>query len=228
MYVGHAAMGVALAGAARECNRKTVALLVGASLIADIGWCVLTMAGIEGGHSLGSQAVHAPRLPWSHSLASTIVLAVVFAMIAAAVADRDHRPRLALLSFAAVFLHWLLGDVPFGEGFPLTPWSAPIATPHLYARWPIAFVLEALVVVGCIGAAARMLGRRRAVMLAAALLGLHVAAWVPTFTAAPAIDLQAEPMRIVAYLVLLLLAWGVCIAARPPPNPLPPGGGAGR
>jgi hypothetical protein len=36
-------------------------LLVGASLAADLGWRVLTLLGVEGGHSFGGQQFHAPR-----------------------------------------------------------------------------------------------------------------------------------------------------------------------
>ena len=170
------------------------------------------MASVEGGQSLGSQALHAPRLPWSHSLLSTALLAIVFAGIAF---SRGGGVRLAALSAAAVTLHWLLGDVPFGEAFPVTPWSVPVATPNLYARWPVAFAIESATVAGCVLLAARMLGGRRAAILSGVLLSLHVASWLPTFAAQPTIDLQLEPMRIVAYLVLLLASWVACVAATP-------------
>jgi len=211
MYAGHAAMGIAMAAVAPQRGRAAVALLVGASIAADVGWCVLTMASIEGGHSLGSQALHAPRLPWSHSLLSTTALAIAFTGIAFS----RGGVRLAALSAAAVALHWLVGDVPFGEAFPVTPWSEPVATPHLYAQWPVAFAIESATVAGCVLLAARMLGGRRAAILFGVLLALHVASWLPTFAAQPPIDLQLEPMRIVAYLVLLLASWAACVAVTP-------------
>src|SRR5258708_38718240 len=141
---GHAAMGMALLRAAPLRDRRTAGLLVGASLAADVGWCVLTLVVVEGGRSLGSQALHAPRLPWSHSLASTAVLAFGFAALAVAIA-RGSRLRPAVLAAIAVAAHWLVGDVPFGEAFALTPWSTPLATPHLYAQWPLAFALECVI-----------------------------------------------------------------------------------
>src|SRR5689334_18962542 len=107
-------MGIALA---RKEDRRGVTLIVGASLAADVAWCLFTLLGMEGGRSLGSQALHSPRLPWSHSLLSTAVLAGAYALAAA------PRPRLMGLAAAAVGLHWLLGDVPFGEAFPIFPWS---------------------------------------------------------------------------------------------------------
>lgn len=220
MYAGHAAMGVALLRAAPAAGRPTAALLVGASLAADIAWCVLTLAGIEGGRSLGSQAFHAPRLPWSHSLLSTAVLAVACALVALLIADGARR-RVALLAAAAVVAHWLAGDVPFGEAFPLVPWEAPLATPHLYARPTVAFALEAIVVAGGVAIALPVLGRRRAAALAGALFGLHMTAWLPSVGGKPPVDLDAEPLKISAYLLLLLAAWLAAVVATPRETPLP-------
>jgi len=208
-------MGMALLRGASTRDRRAAAVLVGASLAADLGWCVLTLVGVEGGYSLGSQALHAPRLPWSHSLVSTGVLALAAAAIAAAIGDRASRPRLAILAVVAVFAHWLVGDVPFGEAFPLTPWSPPLAMPHLYAQWPLAFAIEVVAIAGGVAIAAPVLGRRRMVRLTAVLLALHLFAWFPSFLGRAPIDLQAEPYAIAGYLVLLLAAWAACIVAMP-------------
>src|SRR5262245_35718251 len=203
-------MGVAFARG--TCGgRRVVALLVGASVAADVLWCALTLAGVEGGRSLGSQAFHAPHLPWSHSWLSTGVLALVFAGLGLAFADR----RVAVAAAAAVVVHLLAGDVPFGEGFPATPWSDPIAGPHLYGDWPIAFAIEVACIVASLAIAAPVLGRRRATILAGVLLALHALAWAPSFTGEPAIDLAAHPERILIYLGMLLAAWVACVVAAP-------------
>lgn len=210
MFAGHAAMGVALASFAGDARRRVSVLVVGASLAADLAWCVLTLASIEGGRSLGSQAFHQPRLPWSHSLVTTDLLALVLAAIGFAIGGT----RVAVIVALAVLLHWLVGDVPFGEAFPLTPNGEPIATLHLYARWPIAFALELATIVVCCVLARRSLGTRFH-FVTGGLLALHVLCWVPTFANAPAVDLDAAPARITVYLVMLLVAWGVSCAPLP-------------
>jgi hypothetical protein len=175
------------------------------------------MFGIEGGSSLGSQELHAPRLPWSHSLASTGVLALGCAALGAAIGG-ESRLRLALLAFIAAAAHWLVGDVPFGEAFALTPWTTPLSTPHLYAHWPVAFVLEAICIGAGIVVAAPILGRR-ALPLAGALLALHILVWFPSFVGRAPIDLDAEPYAITTYLVLLVAAWVACVIAIPSRGP---------
>src|SRR5262245_23472805 len=203
-------MGVAFARGTRG-GRRVVALLVGASVAADVLWCTLTFAGIEGGRSLGSQVFHAPHLPWSHSWLSTGALALAFAGLGLAFTDR----RVALAAAVAVVVHLLAGDVPFGEGFPATPWSEPIAGPHLYGAWPIAFAIEMACIVASSAIAAPVLGRRRATILGGVLLALHALAWAPSFTGEPAVDLAAHPERIVVYLAMLLVAWVACVVTTP-------------
>jgi hypothetical protein len=216
MFAGHASMGLAFAAVARDGRRTAVGLLVGASLVADVAWCALTLAGIEGGHSMGSQAFHAPRLPWSHSVLSTGVLALAMGTAGGVLARSKNRARLAVLAALAVWIHLLLGDVPFGEAFPLAPWTEPLPTPHLYASWPAAFVVEALVIAGGVAmVAAGAWGWRRGRAILALLLALHVIAWSPTFLGRPAVDLDATRLPIVGYLALLLMAWVACIVVAP-------------
>ena len=119
-----------------------------------------------------------------------------------------------MLAFIAVVAHWLVGDVPFGEAFALTPWSTPLAMPHLYADWPVAFALETMCVVAGLLIAAPILGRRAA-PLAGALLVLHLLVWFPSFVGRAPIDLDAKPYAIATYLVLLVAAWGACVIAVP-------------
>lgn len=216
MYAGHAGMGLALAGIARDGRRGPVAWLVLASLAADIGWCLLTLAGIEGGHSMGSQALHAPRLPWSHSVLSTAVLSLAFVVAVTALRPAMHRGRLALLVALAVWIHLVIGDLPFGEAFPLAPWTPPLRTPHLYASWPLALTIEAFVVAaGVAVVAARTWGWRRGRLAMGLLLGLHVFSWLPTFVGRPTVDLDASRLPIVGYLMLLLAAQAVCVWIAP-------------
>jgi hypothetical protein len=223
MFAGHASMGLALVAVARDTRRRAVGLLVGASLVADVGWCALTLAGIEGGHSMGSQALHSPRLPWSHSVLSTGVLALAMGTAGEVLARPRNRARLAALAALAVWIHLLLGDVPFGEAFPLAPWTEPLPTPHLYASWPAAFVVETLVIAGGVAVvAARGWGWRRGRLILALLLALHVVAWAPTFAERPAVDLDATRLAILGYLALLLMAWLACIVVAPVGTPSAP------
>jgi hypothetical protein len=64
-------------------------------------------------------------------------------------------------------------------------------------------------------ARARWWPRARWGGLAAGLAALQLAAWQPTFTGAPPVDLDAAPARILAYLVLLVAAWWACTWAAP-------------
>jgi hypothetical protein len=142
---------------------------------------------------------------------------LVFAFGSALLARATERRRLAGLAALAVWLHLLLGDLPFGEAFPLAPWTAPLPMPHLYASWVVAFVLETLVVVaGVAVVAALRWGWRRGRMALALLVGLHLLCWLPTFAARPALDLDEFRLAIVVYLVLLFAAWVACIRAAPP------------
>jgi hypothetical protein len=219
MFAGHASMGLALTALARDASKRTVGLLVGASLAADVAWCALTVAGVEGGYSMGSQALHSPRLPWSHSVASTAALALAMGAAGAALARSGNGPRLAVLAALAVWIHLLLGDVPFGEAFPLAPWTKPVQTPHLYASWPAAFIVETVVIGGGVAViAARAWGWRRGRLILALLLALHLVAWAPTFAERPAVDLDATRLAILGYLALLLTAWVVCIVVAPGPT----------
>jgi hypothetical protein len=221
MFAGHASMGLAFVAVARDSRRRAVSLLVGASLVADVAWCALTLVGIEGGHSMGSQTLHSPRLPWSHSVVSTGVLALAMGAVGGVLARSRNRVRLAVLAALAVWIHLLLGDVPFGEAFPLAPWTEPVRTPHLYAFWPAAFIVEALVIAGGVAVVAtRAWGWRRGRVILALLLVLHALAWLPTFAGRPAVDLDATRLPILAYLTLLLAAWIFCVVLAPvlPPS----------
>lgn len=214
-------MGLALGSATRDPRRVARGVLVAASLAADVGWCALTLAGVEGGRSMGDQSAHAPHLPWSHSALSTVALAGAFAAVGAAVGRPGGRGRLGGLAAVAVLLHAVAGDAPMGEGFPVAPWTPPVATLHLYAAPALAFAVETAVV---LGAGAWVAGRPgwgagRAARVTGLLLGLHGAAWAPTALGWPAVDLDADPLRILPYLVLLLAAGVVATAAGPSAPP---------
>ena len=105
MYVGHFAAGLALKTA--EPRAPTWGILAGAGLL-DILFGPFVLAGIE-------RASVAPGIApgftldyidWSHSLAMSIVWALLFAMLFA-----KRGRRVALVMGIAVFSHFLL-DVP--------------------------------------------------------------------------------------------------------------------
>jgi hypothetical protein len=216
VYSGHYAVGLALFAAQPRRDRGTLALVLGASIAADVLWTTLTIAGLEGGHSMGSQAYHQPRLPWSHSVVSTLVLAAALAALAFALARRrgDARPGvLAAVSGGAVVAHWLT-DAPVAEGFDLLPGRVPIALPHLYGRVGVAFAFElGLIVLGFLPYARAMPGtaRARTFGVLATMVGLHLLIFGPSFADAPATDLDAHPLAVTPYLVLLGGQWAALI-----------------
>ncbi len=208
MIAGHFATGMALSAGHPSRSALPYGLLLLGAMLADLLWCVLTLVGIEGGISLGDLAQHRPRLPWSHTLAPTLVWMVLYAGFCLGVARAARLPaprRLALLGGLAVALHWLVGDLPVGTGFFLTP-AMQIEVPslHLYAHPPTAFLFEAAFCVAAWALYARSVGggtRPTAMAGLVLLIGLQVFMSLPSLAGNPNVNLDEQPTRILAYLV---------------------------
>jgi membrane-bound metal-dependent hydrolase YbcI (DUF457 family) len=125
MLVGH--YSLALIGKRLE-PRLSLATTVLAAMLADFLWCVFLIAGIEevrmkAGLTLSSgmraiDVLEASRVAFSHSLATDIVWAGIFAGLYF-LWRRDRAG--AWILFALVLSHWLLDFVSHPPDMPLAP-----------------------------------------------------------------------------------------------------------
>jgi membrane-bound metal-dependent hydrolase YbcI (DUF457 family) len=110
MYPGHFAAGLALK--AYEPKAATSGLMVAVGLL-DLIFGVLVILGIEGGgHRTGL------NVPWSHSLLTSALIALLFAAL-----FRHQGRRVVIVIFAAVMSHWVLDVFVHGPDMPLWPYA---------------------------------------------------------------------------------------------------------
>ena len=146
MFIGHAAVGFA---AKRWAPRASLAWLLAAPWLLDLLWPLFLLLGIE---KVAPQASVSPFLnlrfvsyPWSHSL----VLALVWSALAAALYARTTRDRQgAIVIGALVASHWLLDLVVHVPDLP--PWPGSSARYGLGLwRWPaVTMFVEGVLFVG--------------------------------------------------------------------------------
>lgn len=216
MYPGHYALGLALHARQKDDRVPVVLYFLFGAQLNDLLWTLLTLAGLEGGHSMGSMAHHHPVLPWSHSLAMHLVWAGVWGVAGWMLFRSRTIAGLGAINVAVHFvLDWAVEDmplVPIGE--------AMVRGPGLYDRGMLLpFVVEGVFIVAMWWAYDRALQapgrapRRGGSWAALALmLVLHVLLFVPTFLDAPAVDLAAEPSAVLGYTFFLLLGVGLLAA----------------
>jgi membrane-bound metal-dependent hydrolase YbcI (DUF457 family) len=145
MYAGHFAAGLALK--AREPRAPTWGVLVGVALL-DLLFPIFVVTGVE-------RVTPTPGVPpgmsldfidWSHSLAMSLVWALLFALLWA------RRGRaVAVVCGVAVFSHFLL-DLPMHPGdLALWPHSQAHVGWGLWRSLPVGwwFVEGAVVLAGC-------------------------------------------------------------------------------
>jgi hypothetical protein len=120
MFIGHFAVGFS---SKRVAPRTSLVLLLAAPLLADLLWPVLLLLGVErvqinapGGNPFLLLTFTA--YPWSHSLATSVLWAALFA--GAYFALTRYR-RGAWVIGAAVLSHWLLDYVTHLPDLPLAP-----------------------------------------------------------------------------------------------------------
>jgi hypothetical protein len=120
MLIGHFALGFA---AKRVTPRVSLAVLFAAAQLADLLWPVLIALGIEQVRIVPGATAFTPldfvSYPYSHSLATLIVWAVVFAFLYCAAVRADRRPFVILA--ALVVSHWVLDVVVHRPDVPLYP-----------------------------------------------------------------------------------------------------------
>lgn len=218
MVAGHFATGLALFGFQRDRSLTSFVLLMVGALLPDILWTVLTPLGLEGGHSLGSQEFHDPRLPYSHSVVTTLVWSALWGAICYAVtrARGGVEPgRMGVLGALTVLTHWIFGDAPFAKAFFLAPGASSIPMLHLYAHILWSFVLElaAVVVLWAFFLRGVRTGGARPGVAPYAMLGamllLHVLIFLPSFEHRPAVHLDEQPTAILGFLFLMALTLAV-------------------
>jgi LexA-binding, inner membrane-associated putative hydrolase len=189
MHVGHFAAG--LIGKPLE-PKLSVGTLVLASMLADLLWCVFTLAGIEEvrfGTGLGAaNYFQAINIALSHSLVMLVVWGVVFAGVYFLV---RRNLRGAVLLFCLVVSHWLLDVIAHKPDMPLFPGGAQRLGFGLWTSIPATIIVEG---------------------------GLWVIAIVLYLRATPP---KGRLAFFVFWPVVLLLTlfWYSNIAGPPPPNP---------
>jgi membrane-bound metal-dependent hydrolase YbcI (DUF457 family) len=119
MFVGHFAVGFA---AKRVAPRTPLGWLVLAPIFLDVLWPVFVLTGIEHARIAPGFTELVPLdlydMPWSHSLAMSIVWSVALA-IAYAMRHTDRRG--AVVIAAGVFSHWVLDWVTHSPDLGIAP-----------------------------------------------------------------------------------------------------------
>ena len=140
MFMGH--YGPAVWDTQRGKGEVLVPLWVGflAVQFIDVIWAILTILGFEGGIRMIESEPHS-NIPYSHSLVSALVLAVIGGVL-----FKVFRPKAGAKGFwvvsALVFSHWVFDLIVHRPDLPLWPGS-DIELGFGFWNWPIlAFVLE--------------------------------------------------------------------------------------
>lgn len=174
MYAGHIAAGLAIKAA--EPRAPTWALVLGAGWL-DIVHGVLVLAGVEHVKPDATKflAWELVDMPWSHSLAAT----VVWSILAALVFSRRGR-AVGLAVGLAVFSHFAL-DFPMHEhDLALAPGSNVMLGLSLWSWSAIgAWAIEGALVAACLAAYVR---RTHAWLVVAFVAVLHVS-FLPALSA---------------------------------------------
>lgn len=123
MFVGHLAVGLAAKRVAPSVN---LGWFIAAVSALDLVWPVFVIAGIERVRIAPGTTAFTPLVfesyPWSHSL----VMAVVWGLVLAAIARFARVPSTALpLLVALVVSHWVLDFVTHAPDMPLWPGDSP-------------------------------------------------------------------------------------------------------
>ncbi|HYM23654.1 MAG TPA: hypothetical protein VEU08_10605 [Vicinamibacterales bacterium] len=138
MFIGHFALGFA---AKRAAPRMSLAVLFGAAQLADLLWPVLVFAGIEQVRIDPGNTAMTPldfvSYPYSHSLATLAVWAILFAFVM----TREPSPATPWVLVALVVSHWLLDFVSHRPDMPIYP-SGPKVGLGLWRSVPATVVVE--------------------------------------------------------------------------------------
>jgi membrane-bound metal-dependent hydrolase YbcI (DUF457 family) len=122
MFVGHLAVALA---AKRSAPNTNLGWFVAGATTLDLVWPIFVIAGIERVRILSGATAFTPLVfesyPWSHSL----VMAVAWGAVLAALARWRHVAAAPALLIALVVSHWVLDFVTHAPDMPLWPGPSP-------------------------------------------------------------------------------------------------------
>lgn len=140
MFVGHAALALA---ARAKAPSVSLGWLFAASFGLDLLWPILLLAGLERVSITPGATPFTPltfdAYPWSHSL----LMAIVWALLAVALARWRRVPAsAAALVGALVLSHWLLDLLTHAPDLPLWPGPGPRVGLGLWQSVPATLIVE--------------------------------------------------------------------------------------
>ena len=151
MFIGHIALSLA---AKRAVPSASLGTLVGAALFVDLLWPLFLLAGWETVRIAPGITAVTPldftHYPWTHSLAMTVVWAILFA-VTWQLAGRGRRSNAdATWMGALVASHWVLDALSHRPDLPLVPGHPALVGLGLWDSLPATMAVETLMfVVGC-------------------------------------------------------------------------------
>jgi membrane-bound metal-dependent hydrolase YbcI (DUF457 family) len=153
VFVGH--LAVALAAKARA-PQISLGYWVAAAIALDLLWPIFLFLGIEQVSITPGATAFTPLVfdsyPWSHSL----LMAVVWGIIAAAFARwRGQSLGVAVLLALVVVSHWVLDYVSHAPDMPLWPGASPRYGLGLWRSVPATLLIEGLMFTGAVALYAR-------------------------------------------------------------------------
>jgi membrane-bound metal-dependent hydrolase YbcI (DUF457 family) len=156
MFVGHLALALA---AKRASPKVSLAWLMAGVTTLDLLWPIFLLAGIEQVRISPGVTAFTPlsfeSYPWSHSL----IMAVIWGFLLAALARRLRQPvHPGYLLAALVVSHWVLDFLTHAPDLPLWPGNSPRLGLGLWNSIPATFLVEGALWVG--GIALYLKGRR--------------------------------------------------------------------
>jgi hypothetical protein len=184
MFIGHFAVALA---AKKVAPKASLGTLVFATVFLDAVWPVLVLLGIERFRIVPGYTAINPfeflHYPWSHSLAMTLVWALVFAFVY--LGFKGDRAG-AIWVGIVVASHWLLDFVTHRPDMPLYPGGSERLGLALWQSWQASFAVEGLMFAAAIALYARLTRAKDRVgtiawwALIALLLGLYLPGpWSP-------------------------------------------------
>lgn len=139
MFVGHLAVALGAKRAAPDVNLGW--LMAGVTAL-DLVWPIFVLLGIEHVSIVAGATAFNPLVfdsyPWSHSL----VMAVVWGLVLAAIGRWRQLRAPAVLLVALVVSHWVLDFVTHAPDMPLWPGNSPRFGLGLWNSIPLTLVIE--------------------------------------------------------------------------------------
>jgi hypothetical protein len=215
MFVGHFAVALV---AKRATPRLSLPLLFAAVQFLDILWPVFILLGIEHARIVPGLMEASPLdlydIPYSHSLATSILWSVLFAVPLLVV----RRVREGLVLGLCVFSHFVLDFVTHRPDLPLAPGSARRFGLGLWNFRAAEVAVEALLFIAGIAVYVRgTKATKRMGTIGFAIFMVALAAiWLGGAFGPPPPDIKVVAWSIVVSMpIILLTAWAVDHARRP-------------